>query len=327
MTFKSVKKMDINFSVIGYGCWGASGESNWHGHTDKDQIRAIQTAIDGGINFFDAAPVYGLGYAETILGKAIKGRRNNIYIGTKCGLPWDEKNNVRNDVRKDVILKEIDESLLRLDVDYVDIYQVHWPTANGVAIEETMSALAEIIKSGKARYVGLTNFSIADAKKSQEYIDIASMQGLYNMIERNAESYHNIPLQYKVEAEVLPFTRTEGMAFFPYSPLFQGLLSGKFTADQAFMKGDVRKSNPKLVGAGYAKHFELVKRLNSFADKLGKPLNEVALNWLVEQEEVTSIIAGVKNEEQVKSNLKALEWKLDVDAIAQINNIVDTSEL
>ncbi|MCG8500843.1 MAG: aldo/keto reductase [Firmicutes bacterium] len=327
MTFKSVKKMDINFSVIGYGCWGASGESNWHGHTDKDQIRAIQTAIDGGINFFDAAPVYGLGYAETILGKAIKGRRNNIYIGTKCGLPWDEKNNVRNDVRKDVILKEIDESLLRLDVDYVDIYQVHWPTANGVAIEETMSALAEIIKSGKARYVGLTNFSIADAKKSQEYIDIASMQGLYNMIERNAESYHNIPLQYKVEAEVLPFTRTEGMAFFPYSPLFQGLLSGKFTADQAFMKGDVRKSNPKLVGAGYAKHFELVKRLNSFADKLGKPLNEVALNWLVEQEEVTSIIAGVKNEEQVKSNLKALEWKLDADAIAQINNIVDTSEL
>ncbi len=327
MTFKNVKKMDINFSVMGYGCWGASGESSWHGHTDKDQIRAIQTAIDGGINFFDAAPVYGLGYAETILGKAIKGRRNNIYIGTKCGLPWDEKNNVRNDVRKDVILKEIDESLLRLDVDYVDIYQVHWPTANGVAIEETMSALAEIIKSGKARYVGLTNFSIADAKKAQEYIDIASMQGLYNMIERNAESYHNIPLQYKVEAEVLPFTRTEGMAFFPYSPLFQGLLSGKFTADQAFMKGDVRKSNPKLVGAGYAKHFELVKRLNSFADKLGKPLNEVALNWLVEQQEVTSIIAGVRNEEQVKSNLKALEWKLDADAIAQINNIVDTSEL
>lgn len=327
MTFKSVKKMDINFSVIGYGCWGASGESSWHGHTDKDQIRAIQTAIDGGITFFDAAPVYGLGYAETILGKAIKGRRNNIHIGTKCGLPWDEKNNVRNDVRKDVILKEIDESLSRLDVDYVDIYQVHWPTANGVPIEETMSALAEIIKSGKARYVGLTNFSIADAKKSQEYIDIASMQGLYNMIERNAESYHNIPLQYKVEAEVLPFTRTEGMAFFPYSPLFQGLLSGKFTADQAFMKGDVRKSNPKLVGAGYAKHFELVKRLNTFAAKLGKPLNEVALNWLVEQQEVTSIIAGVRNEEQVKSNLKALEWKLNADAIAQINNIVDTSEL
>lgn len=327
MKFKKVNKMDMNISALGFGCWGASGEPSWGGHTDAEQIRAIQTAIDGGINFFDVAPVYGLGYAEEILGKATEGKRNSIYIATKCGLPWDDQKNVRNDVRKDVILKEIDESLTRLGTDYVDLYQVHWPTADGVAIEETMSALNEVLKTGKARYVGLTNFSIADAKEAQKYVEISSMQGLYNMIEKNPESYHNIPLQYRVEKEVLPYVQEEGMAFLPYSPLFQGLLSGSFDPNKTFKAGDVRNSNPKLVGDLYQKHYALIEKLNAFAKALGKPLNEVTINWLVEQQAVTSIIAGVKNEEQVKNNLKALEWTLEADVILEINKIVDASGL
>jgi len=327
MNFKKVDKMAIDFSALGYGCWGASGQPSWGGHTDEEQIRAIHAAIDGGINFFDVAPVYGLGHAESVLGKAIQGKRESIYIATKCGLPWDEHKNVRNDVQKSVILKEIDESLSRLNVDYVDLYQVHWPTASGVAIEETMSALSEIVAAGKARYVGLTNFSVDDAKEAQKYIDIASMQGLYNMIEQNPSHYHNIPLDYRVGTEVLPFTRQEGMAFFPYSPLFQGLLSGHFNATTKFNEGDVRNSNPKLVGETYLKHFRLVESLKSYADELGKPLNEVALNWLIHQEAVTSVIAGVRNEEQVKANLKALEWTLSEENFKHINTLVASSLL
>ena len=190
MKYKKVGKMALEMSALGYGCWGASGQPSWGGHTDLDQIKAIQAAIDGGINFFDVAPVYGLGHAEEVLGQAIKGKRNDIYIATKCGLPWNENKQVRNDVRPEAILKEIDESLIRLGVDHVDLYQVHWPTADGVAIEDTAKALASILETGKARYVGLSNYSIEDAKTFNKYVEIASMQGLYNMIEQNAESYH-----------------------------------------------------------------------------------------------------------------------------------------
>jgi len=327
MKFKRVSKMDMDVSALGFGCWGASGQPSWGGHTDADQIKAIETAIDGGINFFDVAPVYGLGYAEEILGKAIQGKREQIYIASKCGLPWDDQKNVRNDVRKDVILKEIDEILKRLGTDYVDLYQVHWPSADGVSIEETMSAMQEVLKSGKARYIGLTNFSVQDAKTAQEYVEIASMQGLYNMIERNPKSYHNIPLQYKVEEEVLPYTQAEGMAFLPYSPLFQGLLSGHFGNDKKFSQGDVRNSNPKLVGDLYQKHYELIHQLKQFAQQIGKPLNQVAINWLIDQKAVTSVIAGVRNADQVIDNLKALEWALKADEIEAINKIVDASGL
>ena len=323
MRYKRVGKIDFDFSELGYGCWGASGMPSWGGHTDQLQIEAILFAIDNGINMFDVAPVYGLGHAEIVLGKAMKGNRDKIFVATKCGLPWDENMNVRNDVREAVILKEMDESLERLGTDYVDLYQVHWPTADGVAIEETMSALGKILQSGKARYVGLSNFSVEDANQAQKYVEISSMQGLYNMVERNAESYHGIPLPYRVEKEVLPFTRENQMAFLPYSPLFQGLLSGSFTSSQKYDAGDVRNSNPKLVGDAYAKHFALIEKLKKFSAELGRPLNEVAINYLASNDAVTSIIAGARNSNQVKANLKAMEWKLDESAIKELESIVD----
>lgn len=327
MKFKKVNKMDMTFSALGYGCWGASGSPSWTGHTDQNQIKAIHTAIDGGINFFDVAPVYGLGHAEKILGQALQGRRNQVLIATKCGLPWNREFQVRNDVREHVILKEIDESLSRLQVDHVDLYQIHWPTADGVAIEETMSALNKILQSGKARYVGLTNFSVENAKEANQYVDIASMQGLYNLLEQNADTYHNIPLQYRVKSEVLPFTQEKGMAFFPYSPLFQGLLGGAFNKSMTFNKEDVRNSNPKLNGELYKKYYKIIEELMMFSKEIGRPLNEIALNWLIKQNAITSVIAGVRNASQVKDNLKALDWTLEDDAYQHLNKISGVSQL
>lgn len=327
MRYKRVKKIDHDFSVIGYGCWGASGKGSWTEHeSDDEQVAAMHAAIDAGVTFFDVAPVYGLGHAETVLGKAIAGKRDKIFLATKAGLPWNERNICRNDISKKSILTEIDQSLQRLNVDYVDLYQVHWPSTNGIPIEETMEAMRIVKDSGKARFIGLTNFSVADAKKGAEIVDIASMQGLFNMIERNASSYHNIPLRYRVEKEVIPFVLEEGLAFFPYSPLFQGLLAGAITRETEFGKNDVRNPNPKINGEQRLEYLKLIDEILTISREIGKPINEIAFNWLIAQPAVTSVIASVKDAAQMNSNLKALEWDMTDDVLAELNKIISKVE-
>ncbi len=326
MKYRSVKKIDFDFSVIGFGCWGASGKGSWTKHSDKDQIEAIQKAIELGINLFDVAPVYGNGHAEEVLGQAIKGQRDKIFIATKAGLPWNDKGEVRNDVSAESLLKEIDESLTRLGVDNVDLLQVHWPTANDVPLEETMNAMKSIKDSGKTRYIGLSNFSVSDIQKASEIVDVVSMQGLYNMFEQNAETYHNIPLQYRVGREVFPYVKENGLAFFPYSPLFQGLLTGKITADTTFGEGDVRNSNPKLHGEQREKYLKLLNDVRNIEALKNKKMNEIAMNYLIAKEEITSIIATVMNKDEVVANLKALEWEMSKETVLEIDRMVEKAE-
>ena len=220
METKRVRAMDETFSVVGYGCWGISGGDVWNKTTDRDSIRAVQAAVDHGVTFFDVAPVYGFGHAETILGQALGGRREDVLIATKCGLVWDDQGRITNDLSADNIFHEIDQSLRRLGVDYVDIYQMHWPDP-ATPIEESMDALLRIKDSGKIRHIGVSNFPVALTEEARRLGEIVSYQGLYNMLERNPESYHNIPLEYQTEKEVLSYCREQGLAFFPYSPLFR----------------------------------------------------------------------------------------------------------
>lgn len=322
MRTKRVAKIDWDFSVLGFGCWGASGKGSWTDHSDDNQIQAIQKAIELGVNFFDVAPVYGLGHAEEVLGKAIIGQRDKLFIATKVGLPWDAEMNVRNDVTAESIMKEIDDSLKRLDVDYVDLYQIHWPTDSGVALEETIKAMKEIKASGKARYIGLCNYSVADLNKASEIEEIVSMQGLFNMLEPNADSYHNIPLQYRVMDEVFPEVKKKGMAFFPYSPLFQGMLTGKITRETVFGDNDVRNHNPKLSGEERIRYLDVINAILAIDELQGKSIAEMALNYLVAKEEVTSVIATQANEAEVEANVKALEWQMSADTVKTIESIV-----
>lgn len=323
MQYKRVGKIDYDFSVLGFGCWGASGKGSWSDHGDNEQIEAIRTAIDEGINFFDVAPVYGLGHAEEILGKAVKGQRDKIFIATKTGLPWNDKFEVRNDVRPENILKEIDASLERLNVDYVDLYQIHWPTDQGVPLEETMEAMKRIKESGKTKYIGLSNYSVADYEKANQVVDVVSMQGLFNMMEHNASSYHEIPLQYRVADEVFPLVREQGLAFFPYSPLFQGLLTGKITKDTVFGENDVRVNNPKLQGKEREKHLGVLDKIRAIDSLEGKSLPEIAVNYLVAKEEITSVIATQANSAEVLANVKALEWQMDAATVSAIDALVE----
>jgi len=322
MRYKRVSKIDYNFSVLGFGCWGASGNDYWTNHGDKEQIKAIHTAIDFGVNFFDVAPIYGCGHAEEVLGKAIKGHRDKLFIATKVGVPWGADHVGYNDVSEKNIMKEIDMSLKRLNIDYVDLYQVHWPTDKGVPLEETIGAMKKIKESGKAKYIGLSNFSVEDYQRANEIVEIVSMQGLFNMLEHNADSYHTIPLQYRVKDEVFPLVKNEGLAFFPYSPLLQGLLTGKITEDTVFGPNDVRNHNPKLQGNNRIKHLNALKRICVLDELQGKTVAEIAMSYLVAQDEVTSVIATQANSDEVIMNVKSLEWQMSKDIIDVIDKIV-----
>lgn len=323
MKHKRVGQIDFDFSVVGFGCWGASGKGSWTNHSDDSQIEAIQTAIELGINFFDVAPIYGMGHAEEVLGKAITGKRDKIFIATKVGIPWNDKFEARNDVTAKSILKEIDQSLDRMNIDYVDLLQVHWPTDSGVPLEETINAMKQIKESGKAKHIGLSNFSVKDIEKASEIVDIVSMQGLYNMIEQDVDSYHNIPLMYRVKSEIIPLVSKCEMAFFPYSPLFQGLLTGNITEGTVFAEGDVRNSNPKLNGNERSKYLNILDRIKNIKELKERPLNEIAINYLVAKKEITSVIATVKNSEEVIQNLKALKWEMSETVVQKIDSIVD----
>ncbi len=315
--------MDYEFSAIGLGCWGLSGQSVWENSNDADSVRVVHEALEAGINFFDVAPVYGMGHAEEILGKALTGYdRDKIIVASKCGLVWDDKNNISNNLSKDSILTEIDESLKRLQLDYIDIYQLHWPDPN-TDLEETVEAIQSLKSSGKIKHLGVTNFSMDDVKRIMSMEEVASQQGLYNMMERNATSYHNIPLEYRAEDEMIPMCKANGQAFFPYSPLFQGLLTGTFQDKDNFSENDIRSSNPKLNGEAFKVYYDAVQKLNAIARRIGRPLNELALNWLLYEEGVTSIISGATNPSHIRANVSAMTWELDDVTKAEVDTIVD----
>lgn len=320
MIYKKVAKIEDKISAIGIGCWNMGGD--WDSSEEKTSIDIIHAAIDLGINFFDVAPVYGWGNSETILGKALKGGlRDKVLIASKGGLLWDDAHQTTNNLSKDSLLTEIDDTLRRLQTDHVDIYQLHWPDHN-VPLEETAEALTIMKNAGKIRYVGLSNFAQADVETMMSYISVDCQQGLYNMLERNPQSYHSIPLEYRTEAEVLPNVKKYGQAYLPYSPLFQGLLAGKFLGGIDFSKRDIRNANPKLSGELFETYRAGAQKIKDFADEIGRPMNEVALNWLRQKEEITSIIGGASTIAQLEKNIRCTEWDLTAEELGEIEKIL-----
>lgn len=311
-----------DLTVLAFGCWSVSGPKVWNTSTDEKSYEAIHKALDLGINFFDVAPVYGFGHAEAILGKALGQRRKDVIIGTKCGLLWDDDGVVTNCLKPDSILKEIDDSLKRLNTDYVDLYQLHWPDPH-TPIEDTMEALTKIQKSGKIRHIGVSNFSIQLSQKAMACAEVVSHQCLYNMLQRNADNYHGIPLEYKTEDEILPFCKANRQAFFAYSPLSQGLLSERSREGLKFDEKDIRSSNPELKGNKLVANMQKVEKLRKIAHRIGRPLNQLAINWMLKNSAVTSILLGTSNYKDLEDNTAALEWQLDDSTMLEINDCLN----
>ena len=321
MIYKKVKRIDEQISALGVGCWNFGGD--WDSSEDNNSDRIIHAAIDLGVNLFDVAPVYGWYHSEQVLGKALKGGlREKVVIASKCGLLWDENHKTRNCLTKKSILEEIDGSLSRLQTDYIDIYQLHWPDHN-TPIEETADALKEIKAAGKIRHVGLSNFSQEDVRRFEAIVSVDCQQGLYNMLERNTSSYHGIPLEYKTEDEMLVTVRELGQAFLPYSPYMQGLLTGRFTRTHKFSDRDIRNENLKFSGEIYEKYFAGYEKLQAFADQIGRPMNEICVNWLRQNEAVTAIIGGASSLKQLEDNVRAMEWDLTDEELGEIAKIIE----
>lgn len=319
MEKRKIGKSDLEVSVVGFGCWVLGGQ--WTGSNDTNAINAVKKSLEFGVNFFDVAPVYGYGHAEEVLSKALEGQRDKVIIATKCGLRWGEDLKTINNLSRESILWEIDQSLRRLRTDYIDLYQLHWPDYN-TPIEETMETMNDLKKAGKIRYIGISNFPVKLAKEAMKYSEVVSQQCLYNMLDRNEDSYHEIPLYYHTEEEILPFCKENNIGFLPYSPLCQGLLTGKFKESNNFDDNDVRSANPMLRGEVLKERLKVVKKLQKVAEKIGKPLNQIAINWLISNSTVTSVISGSKNPIQAEQNCLSSTWKLDDETLQEINNIL-----
>jgi len=310
MQYHTLGTTDLNASAIGLGTWSMGGR--WWGEVDdSESIATIHKALDLGINFFDTADIYGFGHSEKLLARALTERRKEAVVATKVGLRWNNKGKIRNDLSRSYILKEIDESLARLNTDYIDLYQVHWPDPN-TSVEETMAALTQCVEAGKVRYLGASNLSVEQLAEYRKYGDIVSLQPPLNLFERQAE------------LQLLPTCLKENIGVLIYSPLCRGLLSGKFKPDQQISE-PVRKRDPFFTGRTFKRNLKIVERLNSLAEAHQKSVAQLAVAWVLTHSAVTVALCGARKSEQVAESADAANWHLDPRTLEEIEKILVTT--
>jgi len=308
--FKKFGKTDMNVSVVGFGAWELGG--NWGPIDRENAIKILNLAYENGVNFFDTAPAYGLGKSEESVGEFLKGKkRESLYIATKCGLEWDQKGRIRNNLKKERVLKEIDDSLKRLKTDYVDLYQIHWPDPN-TPLQETAEALQKILDSKKARYIGVSNFSSNQIEELVKYVDIVSTQNYYNLLVKN------------IEKELFPVVKKYDLAVIPYSPLAKGLLTGKISKDFVPDRRDPRAMDEIFKNRDlFEKNVEKVEELKILSNRIGRPLSQLAINWLLHHDEVPTVIAGTKDEMHLMENIESGDWELSEDIYLKIEKMIE----
>lgn len=309
MEFTNIVGVDKKVSRIGLGTW-AIGGSLWGGTDEKESIATILQALKKGINFIDTAPAYGKGASETIVGKAIKefGNRDQVVVATKCGLN-QETENVFRDSRKAFLKKELENSLKRLQVDYIDLYQIHWPDPK-TPIQEAAEAMREMLDEGKIRAVGVSNYSPEQMDIFRKAVRLSSCQPPFNLYEQ------------EIERDVLPYCLKEGIAVIGYSALCRGLLSGKMKKDREFKGDDLRKGmDPKFKEPQFAEYLACSDALKQWAqEKFQKSLPALAVRWVLDKN-VNIALWGARKPEQLQEVGEVLGWKLqakDFDEIAVI---------
>jgi aryl-alcohol dehydrogenase-like predicted oxidoreductase len=296
-------------SRVALGTW-AMGGWMWGGTDVRDAVRTIHAALDHGITLIDTAPVYGFGQSEKIVGQALAvgAKRKKVLIATKAGLGWSESGPFR-DSRPERIKQEIDESLRRLQTDYIDIYQIHWPDPL-VPIEETAGAMSELFLAGKIRAIGVSNYDPDQLDAFRRVAPIHTVQPPYNLFER------------EIEASILPYAQRHRIAVLAYGALCRGLLSGKITERTAFGGDDLRKMDPKLKEPRLSGYLAAVGALDRFAhDRYDKNVLALAVRWILDQGD-TIALWGARRPDQLDPVNQAVGWSLDAEAMARINRII-----
>ncbi|MEK9627718.1 MAG: aldo/keto reductase [Nitrospinota bacterium] len=305
---------DLEVSVIGYGAWGIGGAPFWKNEGDKKSIDSIKTSFEQGINFFDTAPVYGFGHSEKLIGEALKPVREKVILATKCGLRWDKESlsSLRKDASRKSILEEIDQSLKRLNTDYIDLYQVHWPDVE-TSQQETMETLCEIQEQGKIRFIGVSNYSAAQIKESLQYAKIISLQPEYSLLAR------------EIEAETVPVCLENNIGIVAYSPLASGVLTGKYNKDTKFQDWRSKGIIGTFTGEGFVENIGKVDQLKEIAAEEEKTCGQMAINWVLRQPGLATALVGVKNASQMEENLKAIGWEPSRENSEKIEKIFNST--
>jgi aryl-alcohol dehydrogenase-like predicted oxidoreductase len=307
---------DLYLTTVGLGTWAIGGGGwayGWGPQDDTDSIRAIQRALDLGINWIDTAAVYGLGHSEEIVGKAIRGRRDQVIIATKCGLVWDEGSTTPyGRLKAWSVRQEVEASLRRLGVDVIDLYQIHWPNPDE-DIEEAWATIADLVREGKVRYAGVSNFSVEQMKRIQPIHPIASLQPPYNMLRRD------------IEAEILPFCAANNIGVIVYSPMASGVLTEKFSRQWVASLPDDdwrKKYSGHLQEPELSANLALVEGLKAIAARYGRTVSQLAIAWTLRRPEVTAAIVGARRPEQIEQTAPASDWVLPPEVLAEIDDLL-----
>ena len=308
MEYRQLGQTPISISRIGFGCGPASGydcgpvnEAGWKS--------AVRVALDNGVNFFDVADVYGLGRVEELLSEALGEKRHDVVIATKCGLTWDQQGKVHRDLRKGAVLQAVEASLRRLRVDTIPLYQIHWPDPS-TPIEETIEALALCQAQGKFQFLGVSNFSLNLAKQIHSILPIASQQVAFNLFCRESEG------------EMFSWCAASQVSVLAHSGLARGLLAGDLPIGNGFDVTDTRKNSPYFSNRGRPEKQRLLDAIRLLGEKLDKPFSSVAIRWILDNPQISAVLVGVKNPEQMVENLQALDWRLapeDRDFLSELS--------
>ena len=295
---------DLHVSVVGMGTW-AIGNDFWGQVDDGESIRAIQAGLDAGINFIDTAPAYGAGHAEEVVGRAIQGRRDDVVVATKVGILRTENDFVRN-LKPDSVRQEVDDSLRRLGVDTIDLYQIHWPDPR-TPIADTMGELKKAQEAGKFRYLGVSNFNIKQMDELRQFGELVSLQPHYSLLKRD------------IEGKVVQYCMDNSIGIVNYGTLAGGILTGKFREIPEFEEGDHRAEfYPWFKEPVWSKVQSVLDVMREIADDRGVPVAQVAINWTIQQPGITSSLVGAKNPSQAHSNAGAGEFELSEAEIERI---------
>ena len=325
MQYRQLGTSDLEVPAIVFGAW-AIGGWYWGPQDDAESIRTVHAALDAGITCIDTAPMYGMGHSEEVVGRAVKGRRDQVLIATKCGLRWDtpdegddyftcrmpdgSEHPVRRNLHKRAILEEIEINLKRLNTDYIDLYQCHWPCASA-PIDETMDALVTLKGQGKIRAIGVSNFPPEIMAECLAAGPLASDQPPYSLLRRGAED------------DVLPFCREHRIGVIVYSPLQQGLLTGKMTPDRELHDDDYRKRQKWFTPTNRRRVLDALDQIRPIADAHDATLAQTVLAWTVAQPGLTAAIVGARTPEQAVENARAGDLALADDEIARIRSVFE----
>jgi methylglyoxal reductase len=322
MQYRTLGKSNTAASAIALGTWAIGGGTWWGASDDADSIKAIQAAIDEGITLIDTAPAYGWGHSEEIVGKAIKGRRDKVVVSTKGGLWWKDERGafffelegkkVNRCLLPETIRAEVEDSLRRLGTDYIDLYHTHWqsPQPDRDPIEATMHGLMKLKAEGKIRAIGASNVDLQQIKAYQAAGVLDAIQPKYSMLDR------------EIEKEILPYCHTKKISTLAYSPLEQGLLTGKIGMDQTFPEGSFRNNIPWFQPVNRKRVLNMLEGWSDLVRKYACSLSQLVIAWTAAQQGITFVLCGARKEEHVRENVRAGELMLEAADIGRMRKDV-----